>query len=104
MDVVLVHAIAVDVVFCASMVTSFLSLVLFGLHFNDRDTFALAKFFICAPMFAAFASARAFTLAVFLKVILFSPVPRASWRYLHLYAIDRRLWAAPKSFWAGSSC
>ncbi len=58
----------VGIVFTMSMVTSFLSLILFGLHFSERDTFAAVRFLICVPMFAAFAGARAFTLAVFLKV------------------------------------
>ncbi len=61
---------SVGVVFTLSMVTSFLSLVLFGLHFNERSAFAPAKFLVAAPMFAAFAGARAFTLAVFLKQTL----------------------------------
>ncbi len=63
---------AVGMIFTMSMVTSFLSLVLFGLHFNERDTFASVKYLVCVPMFAAFAGARAFTLAVFLKVLIHS--------------------------------
>ena len=49
------------------MVTSFLSLLFNGIKFNERQTFMIPKLFLCVPMFAAFAGARAFTLSVFLK-------------------------------------
>ena len=38
-------------------------------QFNERRTSRLLTFFLALPMFAAFALARAFTLAVFLKVM-----------------------------------
>ena len=60
----------VDLIFAFSMVTSFLALVYFGLQFNERRAFFLSKWLLCLPMFAAFAGARAFTLAVFLKETL----------------------------------
>ena len=39
-------------------------------QFNERRTSLLLNFFLALPMFAAFALARAFTLAVFLKETL----------------------------------
>ena len=39
-------------------------------QFNERRTSRLLTFFLAMPMFAAFALARAFTLAVFLKETL----------------------------------
>ena len=62
-----------DVVFVASMATSFLALVYFALKFNERQTFFVTKLILCCPMLAAFALARAFTLAVFLKETLGHP-------------------------------
>ena len=81
-----------DVIFIFSMFTSFGALIYFGLQasvqflfplnlqtlrsrthtpqFNERRTSRLLTFFLAMPMFAAFALARAFTLAVFLKETL----------------------------------
>ena len=59
-----------DVIFSFSLVTSFLSLVMLGLRFNERSTGKVTKYVVALPMFAAFAAARAFTLAVFLKETL----------------------------------
>jgi MFS-type transporter involved in bile tolerance (Atg22 family) len=53
-----------------SMVTSFGSLVFFGLKFNERKTSFLVKWLLAFPMFAASVAARGFTLAVFLKETL----------------------------------
>jgi hypothetical protein len=52
------------------MVTSFCALIYYGLQFNERKTSRITTFFIVLPMFATFALARAFTLAVFLKETL----------------------------------
>ena len=52
------------------MVTSFLSLVMLGLRFNERSSGSVVKYVVALPMFSAFAAARAFTLAVFLKETL----------------------------------
>ncbi len=50
-----------------SMVTAFLSMLHRGLKFNERTTFMASKLLVALPMLAAFAGARAFTLAVFVK-------------------------------------
>ena len=52
------------------MVTSFLSMIYFGLTFNEQNSSRFTRMLICFPMFAAFAGARAFTLSVFLKETL----------------------------------
>ena len=57
------------------MVTSFLSLIFHGIKFNERVTSLIVKLLLCVPMFAAFAGARAFTLAVFLKETIDNDVP-----------------------------
>ena len=62
-----------DLIFAFSMVTSFMALVYFGLKFNERKASCLVKLVIACPMLAAFAAARAFTLAVFLKETLGHP-------------------------------
>ncbi len=59
-----------DVIFTLSMATSFGALIYFGLQFNERRTSRITSFFVVLPMFATFALARAFTLAVFLKETL----------------------------------
>ena len=59
-----------NVIFIMSMVTSFGSLVYFGLQFNERKTNGLVKWLLAFPMFAASVASRAFTLAVFLKETL----------------------------------
>ncbi|TRY76978.1 hypothetical protein TCAL_12031 [Tigriopus californicus] len=56
-----------DIIFTLSMITSFLALSLFGLAFNELNTNKVVKIWLCMPMLAAFAGARAFTMAVFLK-------------------------------------
>lgn len=56
-----------DIIFTLSMVTSFLALSFFGLAFNELNTNKVVKIWLCMPMLAAFAGARAFTMAVFLK-------------------------------------
>ena len=62
--------IADDIIFTLSMVTSFLSMIYFGLTFNEQNSSRFTRMLICFPMFAAFAGARAFTLSVFLKETL----------------------------------
>ena len=59
-----------DIIFTLSMVTSFLSMIYFGLTFNEQNSSRFTRMLICFPMFAAFAGARAFTLSVFLKETL----------------------------------
>eukprot|EP00095_Tigriopus_kingsejongensis_P007483 maker-scaffold580_size130538-snap-gene-0.24 protein:Tk07483 transcript:maker-scaffold580_size130538-snap-gene-0.24-mRNA-1 annotation:"xk-related protein" len=59
-----------DIIFTISMVTSFIALVFFGLSFNELNTNRVVRIWLCLPMLAAFAGARAFTLAVFLKETL----------------------------------
>jgi len=56
-----------DIVFIMSMVTSFGTLVYYGLKFNERKTSSLVKWLLAFPMFAASVAARGFTLSVFLK-------------------------------------
>jgi len=56
-----------DIVFVLSMVSSFCSMVLYGLYFNERESRTVRWIFLCIPMFSAIFACRAFTIAVFLK-------------------------------------
>ncbi|XP_023336286.1 uncharacterized protein LOC111707414 [Eurytemora carolleeae] len=59
-----------DVVFIISMISSFLSLILSALVFNERKSSYVLWIFVCTPMFSAILASRAFTLAVFLRQVL----------------------------------
>lgn len=56
-----------DVVFVLSMITSFLSLILSALVFNERKSSWAMWLLLSGPMFSAIFACRAFTLAVFVR-------------------------------------